>query len=536
MIGTKINLNPFPGLRPFKADEDYLFFGREGQTDDLLRRLSRHRFLAVVGTSGSGKSSLVRAGLLPSLYSGYMTKAGSSWRVALLRPESDPIGNLARAINQPDVLGSKAEDAASRGRIITETTLRRGALGLVEVVQQAKMPSDENLLIVVDQFEELFRFKQSNLRENSGDEAAAFVKLLLEATRQEQIPVYVVLIIRSEYLGECAQFWDLTEALNDSQYLIPRLTRDQYQAAIAGPVAVGGAKITPRLVNRLLNDVADNPDQLPILQHALMRTWDYWMDNYKDGEPIDLHHYEAIGSMAKALSKHADEIYHNLPSARSQKIAENLFKTLTDKDRYNRGTRRPTKLEEVCAVAAASAEEVSAVVEQFCGPSRSFLMPSIGVELEPNSVLDISHESLIRFWERLKDWVDEEAQSARIYRRLAESSELHQEGKARLLDEPELTIAVNWREDNKPNQAWAQRYASNFEQAMQFLAASTVAHDAEIAQKERHQQEEIRRQQEEIQRQKRARRKLKFALIAAIACLFVAICLGLVAFAGRGQC
>src|SRR5215831_5048435 len=97
--------NPFPGLRPFEPDEDHLFFGREKETDDLLRRLRSHRFLSVVGTSGSGKSSLVRSGLIPSLHSGFMATAGSSWRVALLRPGEDPIGHLAESLDAPDVLG-----------------------------------------------------------------------------------------------------------------------------------------------------------------------------------------------------------------------------------------------------------------------------------------------------------------------------------------------------------------------------------------------------------------------------------------------
>src|ERR1700736_6472083 len=95
--------NPFPGLRPFEADEDHLFFGREKEIDELLRRLGSHRFLSVVGTSGSGKSSLVRSGLIPSLYSGFMVKASSSWRVSILRPGEDPIGHLAEALDAPDV-------------------------------------------------------------------------------------------------------------------------------------------------------------------------------------------------------------------------------------------------------------------------------------------------------------------------------------------------------------------------------------------------------------------------------------------------
>src|SRR5438876_408546 len=151
--------NPFPGLRPFESNEEHLFFGRDGQSDELLRRLRRSRFLAVLGTSGSGKSSLVRAGLLPSLYGGIMTQAGSDWRVALFRPGNDPVGNLAEALNEPSVLGA-GDEGSTIQRTITEATLRRSALGLVEAVRQARMPSNENLLVVVDQFEEIFRFRR----------------------------------------------------------------------------------------------------------------------------------------------------------------------------------------------------------------------------------------------------------------------------------------------------------------------------------------------------------------------------------------
>ena len=222
MADTTVLVNPFPGLRPFTFDESHLFFGREGQSDALLTRLRRRRFIAVVGTSGSGKSSLVRAGLLPALYGGFMTPAGSSWRVAVLRPGNDPMGNLALALNAPDVLGAGNEDPVIH-RTLIETTLRRSTLGLVDAVQQARLLSHENLLIVVDQFEELFRFQQLLQRETSDDEATAFVKLLLEATRQREVPIYIVLALRSDYLGDCAQFRDLPEAINDGQYLIPRL-------------------------------------------------------------------------------------------------------------------------------------------------------------------------------------------------------------------------------------------------------------------------------------------------------------------------
>lgn len=514
MPESKSLFNPFPGLRPFESSETHLFFGRDGQSDELLRRLRQSRFIAVVGTSGSGKSSLVRAGLLPSLHGGLMTKAGSNWRVALFRPGEDPIGHMAEVLNDPAVLGSGEE--ADLQKAIIETTLRRSALGLVDAARQARMPRQDNLLVVVDQFEEIFRFKQLRKSKDSDDEAAAFVKLLLEAARQDDVSIYVVLTMRSDYLGDCAQFRDLPEAINNSQYLIPRMSRDQRREAITGPIAVGGGEITPRLVNRLLNDVGDNPDQLPILQHALMRTWDYWAQNHKGREPIDVQHYEAIGGMTEALSRHADEAYNELADAHSQQIAEKLFKSLTEKEADNREIRRPTKVAIISAVTEASEDDVIRIIECFRRPGRSFLMPPTNLPLHSESLIDISHESLIRNWRRLKQWVNEEARSAQFYRRLGETSVLYKEGRAGLWRDPDLHLALEWREQSRPTKAWAERYHPEFDGAMTFLDRSKAAHDAEIAEKERQRKAELQRTR-------------RFAAILGLA-FVIALVLGLYAY------
>ena len=484
--------NPFPGLRPFESNEDHLFFGRDGQSDELLRRLRRSRFLAVLGTSGSGKSSLVRAGMLPSLFGGLMTQAGSDWRVAVFRPGHDPLGHLASALASPQVLGSDGDDAALQKTII-EATLRRSALGLVEATRQARMPANENLLVVVDQFEEIFRFRRMSKREGPEDEAAAFIKLLLEAKRQSEVPVYIVITMRSDFLGDCAQFRDLPEAINDGQYLIPRMTRDQRREAITGPVAVGGGEISGRLVNRLLNDVGDDPDHLPILQHALMRTWELWAHDRRNGEPIDLRHYEAVGTMADALSRHADEAFAELPNERSRALAEKIFKSLTEKGPDNREIRRPTHVSEIAAIAESSPQEVIAVIEPFRQQGRSFLMPPASVPLTADSLIDISHESLIRGWERLRKWVDEEARSANIYRRIADTAILHREDRAGLWHDPDLALALRWREENRPNAVWGLHYHPEFDLAMNFIDASKTANEAEIAAREKARKREVRR-------------------------------------------
>lgn len=516
--------NPFPGLRPFETDEYRLFFGREGQSDELITRLERTHFLAIVGTSGSGKSSLVRAGLLPALRGGLMAGAGSGWRISVMRPGNDPIGNLAAALADKDVLLDAGGNlAAAEAEAVIEATLRSGSLGLVEAAKRARLGEHEKLLIVVDQFEELFRFRAAREYSSTGDDASAFVKLLLEASQQRELQIYVVPTMRSDFLGDCAQFQGLPEAINDGQYLIPRMTRDERRFAISGPVGVTRGKITEPLVNRLMNDVGDNPDQLPILQHALMRTWDYWAQRRRNGEPIGLEHYEAVGTMSDALSLHADEAFNELPDERSRLIAEKLFKALTEQGMDNRETRRPLPLHQLCSMAGASEVDTVAVIDTFRRQGRSFLMPAAGISLLPDTIIDISHESLIRNWQRLKTWVNEEAQSARIYRRLAEAAILYQRHEEGLLAGPFLQIALDWRENQGPNRVWAYRYNPEFETANKFLDESRQHRDEQLAAEERQHQEQIARERRELEQaqlyaeqQRRAAQRLRrftFALV-----------------------
>src|SRR5688500_15425897 len=145
MLDTTEYSNPFPGLRSFEPEEDHLFFGREARIDEILTRLRRSRFLSVVGTSGSGKSSLIRSGLIPSLHSGMMATAGSSWRIAIFRPGEDPIGNLAAALDSPDVIGSGEPNETSKAFL--EVTLRRSQMGLGEGDRKSTRLNSSHLAI-----------------------------------------------------------------------------------------------------------------------------------------------------------------------------------------------------------------------------------------------------------------------------------------------------------------------------------------------------------------------------------------------------
>ncbi|MCA8974859.1 MAG: hypothetical protein KDC98_09055 [Planctomycetes bacterium] len=481
--------NPFPGLRPFRVDEEHLFFGRERQVDAMVDKLAATHFLAVVGTSGSGKSSLVNCGLMPALRRGLLAKAGTRWRIAKFRPGDGPVKKLVEALACPGVLFDEDDPRAARMnlRLFIETTLRMSKQGLLDLFKQAHLDAGTNLLIVVDQFEELFRFgvKQS--------EAIALVNLLLEVGAQSAAAIYVVLTMRTDHLGDCTKFPGLAEAANAGQYLVPRLTRRQRRDVIQGPIAVADAEIAPVLLTRLVNDVGDDPDQLSILQHALNRTWARWEAEGGTG-PLGLEHYRYIGEMSEALDRHADRAFDEL-DGRQQEICRRLFRALTDLS-DGRGVRKPTDFDVLCALTTTGADELTAVIDVFRKPSRSFLMPPDGEPLAGAKV-DISHESLMRLWTKLVNWAREEADAARQYRRLAETAGRFFEipPKAAELQDPELQLALDWRAHWQPNRTWARRYAKDpldadaaaaeFDRAEEFLDLSDAKARAEVAARRR---------------------------------------------------
>lgn len=468
---------PYPGLRPFRTDEADIFFGRERQTDQLLDRLATHRFVAVTGPSGCGKSSLVKAGVIPALNAGFMVAAGSRWRIASMRPGEHPIARLARAVATPEVLGEYR--ASEVGLPLVEAALRRGPLGLVDLLRTSTALHGANLLVLVDQFEELFRYREKT----DPEEADAFVALLLASAATPDVPVYVVLTMRSDYLGDCALFPGLAEAVSVAQFLTPRLTREELTSAVVGPARIFGGSVSPQLVNRILNEFGSDPDRLPVLQHALMRMWNRPVPA---GAPaavsLDVDSYEAIGGFERALSQHVDEALAEIEAERAKRIAETMFRRLTERAKGRRDIRAPARAKDVRAIAGATLPELAEVIQVFRRGDRGFVVAS-DEEPHDDTVLDIGHEALIVQWKTLAGWVEAEAASAAMYRRLVETGHLNRQGRAQLWSEPDLGFALRWRREEAPTREWAARYGSSddFDVAMEFLAASEAAHQKELA-------------------------------------------------------
>lgn len=494
-----LHRRPYPGLRAFARDESDLFFGRDEQVDQLLDKLAETRFLAVIGTSGSGKSSLVRAGLLPALASGVLTRPavagpapGTRWSIAELRPGEHPFRGLAEALTGQtgwggDV-GLEGGQDARAPREALESALRRGPRALPWLLGLHPLPSGERLLILVDQFEELFRYR----RDRPAD-AEAFAALLLGAAVHPDC--FVVITLRSEFLGECARFPGLPEAINAGLYLTPRLTPEQLADAVQLPARLPGfgGDLTPGLVHRLLREASGEQDQLPLVQHLLMRLWDRTAPGPDGTRLLDEAGYASLGGLQGALDGDAEEALAELTGPGQTAVAEVMFRTLTDRADGEHDTRRPVLVREVAAVAGVDPAVVIAGAAPFRRADRSFLMPPPDWPLGPDDQLDITHEALIRQWRRLQGWTADEAQRTELYRRLESAARRWREGRGALWIDPDLTIGLDWRDRTGPTPAWADRYGGDLELALAFLEAGRAARDQAREEEERRRRAEVRR-------------------------------------------
>jgi len=469
--------NPFVGLRPFESDESLLFFGRKEQIGELMQRLHAHHFVGVVGSSGSGKSSLIKAGLIPRLKAGYLVGERDRWILSISKPGESPVYNFISNLAQALDLNLSA---AALEKLVIKVK-EEGTSAVLELLKTPLSNNRTNIFILVDQFEELFRFSMETNDDKKHDEAIEFVNILLALSKRHDLPIYVVITLRSDFVGECSLFFGLPEALNSSQYLVPRLTRVQLTHAIEGPIRLYGGKINPALTARLINEVERLKDELPLLQHVLMRTWDYEMKTDNNGE-LDIHDYEAIGGIENALSIHANEALEGM-SELEKKQSEIMFQALTTTDHNGRKIRRPAHLGEIVKLTGSNADAIQKLINHFNNDKRSFLVVNKGANTS-DPLVDISHESLIRQWETLSKWADDENNSAKTYLHISESATLNKEGKKDLLGGAELEVALQWLNLRKPDAVWAGRYNDNFKETLDFLNKSIKQAEIDKEQKE----------------------------------------------------
>ena len=464
---------PFVGLRPFDIDDHYWFRGRDQEITALLHKVRNNRFTAVVGAAGTGKSSLVRAGILAPL-------AEDGFKSIIIKPGSAPIAKLAAALSatvHDDPARDSIKDPLTVARAYHyDTKLRQSVSGLSEISPQLA-PEAQQLLLVIDQFEELFRYgeeAQGVEKAAMEEEKHAFVKLLLNVATQSTGRLHVMIIMRLNYFDNCTTYPGFAEALSASQYLVSLPQRNQLDEIIRAPIAGAGGKLDETLLQRLLLDVTGQADSLPTLQHTLRRLWEV-----AQGEPRWLREqdYYTIGCMTGSIDVKAEQIATGLRDAHKEDFItlERVMKAISTLDEQGRASRRPQKRSVLLGLVTralgnvkAADDSLSRVLNVLASEEISFIQLSADDDPE----IDISHEVLIRSWRRLcgedrdfkAGWLVEERENDRCWWDLAISAKTRQLGFL-----ADLLHTRQWFNKGKTRPRWNNQFDATWQAVQQFL-------------------------------------------------------------------
>ncbi len=536
---------PYTGLRSFTEEESIYFKGRDEHIKQATAQLEKNKFLMLTGASGDGKSSLVYAGIVPNARSGFLKSKYSNWSLVDFRPERTPLRNLCKSL-------AKALEIPNVGTV--ETELRHGFSALVDLYKSSKRYIDEtssewqqaddteratikrgatNLIILADQFEEFFTNPENYHKGVPSTESALTINLLLETAKialESKLPIFIVFTMRSDYIGQCAAFRGLPEYIGFSQFFVPRLNRSQLQEVIEEPAVLSGNKISRRLAERLIHDISDGEDQLPILQHTLNQIW---VAAVQGKEEMDLSHYAMVGGMAitelpsedqtktqnwfdqlsikikncyrkpglhNVLDTHANKLLvgvadyvktktkSHIPEETIHHIVKIAFSCLTKIDQ-SRSVRNRMTLEEITNVIGdpkISINIVAATLQIFREPGNTFIRPFIfedqpdSIALAKTDVLDITHESLIRNWAQLGSWAEEEFDHYTTYEEFYQQVTrwvANDKSGGFLLPIGPLTYFENWFNTLNPNKYWVNRYIQVDEEDRQHLEEAEEAID-----------------------------------------------------------
>ena len=357
-------LCPYKGLLAYQPEDDDIFFGREAQTADLLGRLLERRFVVVVGASGSGKSSLVRAGVLAAIRRGEVP-GSASWSVVIVTPGENP------------------------------------ATGFTTDLQKAASPSASRIVVAVDQMEELFTVCRDPT------ERARFVDVLLDAVEEGDGSVMAVGALRADFYGHCAAIPRLARALSDANVLLGPMDEDELRRAIEAPAEVAGLSVETGLVDVILRDLAREPGSLPLLSHALLETW-----QRRIGTTLTLAGYHDSGGVRSAIARTAETAWTESLTEQQRPIVRRIFLRLTELGEGTEDTRRRVARTEL--VSGADGDAVDEVLRDLA--DRRLITVD-------DDTVEVAHEALIREWPRLRGWLDDDREGLRTHRHLTHAAE-----------------------------------------------------------------------------------------------------------------
>ncbi|GAB3646922.1 nSTAND1 domain-containing NTPase [Ramlibacter alkalitolerans] len=467
---------PYPGLRAFEQDEWTIFFGRERMTDEVVSRLVADRLLVIHGDSGCGKSSLLRAGVLPRLEQGN-ARGGARWRTCTFMPGNDPLLNLATALAGLDGDDPGGERLLHLRRILNAGTRAAEALAPLLCPRE-----NDHVCILVDQFEEVF----AHARRCGPEEAQLLIDLLTGLRERRPPGMYAALTMRSEFLGQCARFRGFAEVVNEAQYLLPRMNHEDIVRAICEPAPLFEGHVPREAAEWMIADAGDNQEQLPLIQHGLMLMHREAVLAAGPGAPwrIDLQRCLDRGRLSLQLSGHADAVTADVlrgVAPGEERVVEDLMRALSETNAEGHAIRHPCTFAQLVAATGCSEQAVRRAVDLFRADGTNLLRPYAPQAIGPQTLIDISHEALLRCWHSLADlehgWLLKEFRNGLVWRSLLVQADSFQRDPENVLSPATLAERSKWMQ--RRNRGWAQRYGGRWDDVQALLAASEKARRTE---------------------------------------------------------
>jgi len=513
-----LGLCPYKGLNYFDEADAELFVGREALTAELTERVlaltssessSEMRSLAVVGASGSGKSSLIRAGLVPALR---WNKISADWTIEILTPTAHPLESLAMSLSEEN--GS----VAGAAKLMDDLARDPRSLHLF-AKRTMKSTSGSRLLLVVDQFEEIFALCRSE------KERAVFIDNLLTAASEADGPIIIVITLRADFYAYCAGYIRLREALAQQQEYIGAMSTEELRRAIVEPAHRGRWELEPGLVELLLHDVGHEPGALPLLSHALMETW-----QRRRGRTLTLSGYTSSGGVRGAIAETAEAVFADQFTQEQQIIARRIFLRLTELggETATGDTRRRATFNEL--ILKPEEKDLTQNVLKALADARLVITSENSAE--------VAHEALIREWPTLRGWLEDNREGLRLHRHMTEAA---QEWAARDREADALYRGARMAQASE----WAASHPDEMNALEhEFLGASLALAESEAREREAQRQRELeaaqklaeaegRRAEEQAQAAAQLRKRSFYLAGAFIIAIIMALTAGFLGWEAR---
>jgi WD40 repeat protein len=501
---SKNILNPFVGLTPYSEKEREFYFGREQEVENLLQILQKNKLLTLSGDTGSGKTSLINASLIPRLKNGFVGQAGKQWSIAYFRPSTDPLSNLAHSLTANGVLNMESKPKTTDYKYYSQILKEFEAVGIVEIYKRSEIYDKKNLLIIIDQLEDLFKFKEY-FEPAVAEDDHNLMDLIYRSVSYKNMPIYFLLSIESKFLTKTAAYKKLQEIISPTQYTIQNLDSSKINLILENTFYEHQVQFDPLIIDHFQEYLNEKISYLPNFQFLLYKLFDKFVIKGKEKKIIRLQDIKEFGGIENVISKDLETFYANL-SPEKQNEMSLFFKALT-KPQNPSITSNYEKISKICEYVNISTATLSSNIKSlkpiFFDFIEVFEQSISGIKnydetrLNAKNILNLKYSKHLN-WQRGLEWISEERDDYLKYKTFAENAIKKDNDEIDFIKTLELESAILWRNNPNHNINWAKKFNFNFTKTIEYINKSEE--DSLRLKKEKEDQFERERKKEKTKR------------------------------------